>query len=399
MNFPENIMLVYNKYRFLGGEETVVEAERELLEEHGHRVTYLCWDNKEIDNWSILGKASLLWRPTWSSEAYRRVFAKAQEAPIDIVHVHNFFPLASPSIFYACAKAKLPVVYTLHNYRILCANGIFLRGTQTCTKCRSALPWRAVVYRCYRNSAVQSVAVAAMQVAHRLLRTWQRLVTLYIAPTRFVKNQFVAAGIAEERIVVKPHFVSPDPGFSNEVGDYCVFVGQLAEKKGIRPLLEAWKHIDLPLKIVGDGPLSEEVRATVERSGLGNRVSLLGRVRVEEVIAVLRKAMFLILPSLHHEGLPRVVLESFACGVPVLASRLAPLDEVIEEGRTGLLFEPGDPQAIAETVKRAAADRGRLSALKRSAREEYESKYAPEPNYRLLLSIYRAAIELNSKEG
>jgi glycosyltransferase involved in cell wall biosynthesis len=393
------VLFIFNRYVYEGGENVVTAAEKDLLEHYGHRVIFCEWDNRDLAQGSFFDKLAMAWRPTWSSEAYRRISRLLRDEKPAVVHVQNFFPLASPSVFYACAAAGIPVVYTLHNYRVLCANGIFLRNGQPCTECIQCGPMHAVRYGCYRDSRLATVPVSVMQLVHNRLQTWHKKVTLYIAPTEFVKGQFVRAGYAPEQIAVKPHFVFPDPGWSDRVEPYMLFVGHLAEKKGIHVLLDAWRNIQVPLRVLGDGPLQDYAARYVRDQGLSDRVKLLGRLPVPEVLEQLRHATCMIVPSLHHEGFPRVVVEALACGVPIIASRLEPLDELIEHGRTGLLLDKTAPDQIVEAVRTLLRDPETLREMRKSARKEFEDKYTAEANYTQLVGIYGRAIEINQRNG
>jgi glycosyltransferase involved in cell wall biosynthesis len=392
------ILQLHNRYQVVGGEDSVADAERDMLARHGHEVFVFERNNTEIEHYGLIKKASLLFTPTWSVSARKHVLRTLRNSKIDVAHVENFFPLLSPSVLYACAAERVPVVYTLHDWRLLCALGLLYRGMNPCTEClardclsiRGCLP--ALRYRCYRRSRIQTAAVVLMQIVHRFLRTWQKHIDIFIAPTKFVKDYFVEAGFPPEQIIVKPHFVYPDPECDNGPRKYALFVGRLCENKGIMTVLNAWKNIDYPLKVVGGGDLEHEVRGYVQKMDLRN-VELCGQVTKERVASYIKGASCVIVPSLHHEGFGMIVIEAFACGVPVLASRRPPLTELIDDGRNGLLFEPGVPLDIVSKVRWLASHESELKNMGLEARKDFEAKFSDQANYLQLISIYEQAIE------
>jgi glycosyltransferase involved in cell wall biosynthesis len=224
-----------------------------------------------------------------------------------------------------------------------------------------------------------------------LLGTWSRAVDLYFTPSAFARRKFIEAGLAPARVAVKPNFIDPDPGPGTGRGGHALFVGRLSPEKGVDTLLAAWRRLDLPLPlaVVGDGPLGERVGEACRRDP---RVEWLGWRAPEEVLRLAGEAACLIVPSTWYETFGRTVIEAYARGTPVLASRLGALAELVEEGRTGLLFTPGDPADLADKVRRLLADPARLALLRRAARAEYETKYTADVNYRLLLALYERAL-------
>jgi glycosyltransferase involved in cell wall biosynthesis len=230
-----------------------------------------------------------------------------------------------------------------------------------------------------------------MLVVHRMLTTWTRMVDLYIAPSRFARHKFVEGGLPADKIVVKPHFVHPDPGPGGGDGDYALFAGRLSAEKGVGTLLRAWERLgeQVPLRIVGDGPLAGEVARLVARL---SRVEWLGHRPAHEVGELMGGARMLVLPSEWYEVLPRVVIEAFARGTPILAAKLGALAELVEDGRTGLHFRPGDPQDLAARADWLLTRSGELRRMRDEARAEYLEKYTAERNYELLMGIYAKAM-------
>ncbi|MGC1794450.1 MAG: glycosyltransferase, partial [Candidatus Acidiferrales bacterium] len=343
----------------------------------------------EIEQFSALQRAMLITRIVWNSDS-RQEFAQllARESP-DLVHVHNTFIMVSPSIYSACRDQGVPVVQTLQNYRLMCPGALFFREGKVCEECVEHSLWRGIRHGCYRDSPVQTAGVALMLAWHRQLKTYHELVDCSVAATEFSRGKFVAAGFDADKIVVKPNFVDRDPGPRERAGDYAVFAGRLSPEKGVATLLEAWGqvHPDIPLKIVGDGPLRANLEAQAKERGLRG-ITFCGRLSRDETIATVKGARFQITPSVWYEGFPMVIVEAFACGVPVLASRLGGMQEIVADGGTGLHFNPGDPQDLASKVEWAWNHPAELTEMGRAARRKYETDYTAEKNYSLLMQIY-----------
>ncbi|GAP62436.1 hypothetical protein ARMA_0859 [Ardenticatena maritima] len=318
-----------------------------------------------------------------------------RERKPDVAHFHNTFLMISPAAYYACQEEGVPVVQTLHNYRLICPGALLMREGRVCEECvgRTA-PWPSVMHGCWRGSRLQTSVVAAMLMVHRAMKTWSEQVDIYIALTDFARRKFIEGGLPAEKIVVKPNFVDPDPGVGRHEGNYALFVGRLSPEKGMHTLLRAWRMLkDVPLKIVGDGPLRAEVEAFIGREGL-TEVEVLGRKAREDVFCLMQKARVLVFPSECYENFPVSVAEAFACGLPVIASRLGAIAEIVEDGRTGLLFNPNDPEDLAVTVEWAWTHSEKLAEMGREARRAYEEKYTAERNYALLMDIYAQARQM-----
>jgi glycosyltransferase involved in cell wall biosynthesis len=380
------LLLLHNSYQQPGGEDQVFASELELLASHGHQVVRYTAHNDAVKHLSMLG---LAFRTTWSRTTYRQLRAAIQRERPQIVHVHNTLPLLSPAVYYAAAAERVPVVQTLHNFRLLCPKALLLREQRICEDCIGRrVAWPGVVHACYRQSRAATSAVAVMLSVHGLLGTWTRRVSRYIALTEFMRQKFITGGFPAEQIEVKPNFVAADPGLGGHGGRFALFVGRLSPEKGLRTLLEAWEHIGdrLPLKIAGDGPLQD--LAHRPRPG----VEWLGRVRHEQALALMKQASLLAFPSECYEGFPTTIAEAFATGLPVIATRLGAMAEIVQDGRTGLLFAAGDASDLAARIEWALDRPGELISMGRRAREEYEAKYTAERNYRLLLDIYQLVL-------
>ncbi len=387
------ILLVHNTYQDQGGEDVVLRQERELLTAAGHKVSEYLRHNNEIKQYSLAQRLTLIGRTLWAFDSQRELREVLLQSKPDVVHIHNTFPLISPSVYNACEEAKVPVVQTLHNYRLFCPGANFFRDGKVCEECTDGHFWRGVRHGCYRDSRLQTAPVALMLSVHHARKTWTRMVDRYIALTSFARGRFVKAGMPAEKIVVKPNFV-PDPGKrSGGEGSYAVCVGRVSQEKGVPTLLKAWRGLGqaIPLQVIGVGPAREPLEAEAAAQGLSH-IKFLGQQTREQVIAAMKGARFVVFPSELYENLPLTILEAFACGVPVLASRLGAMQEIVEEGRTGMFFGPGNAQELAAVVTRAWQQPERMKLLGMQAREEYERKYTAATNSRLLLEIYREVI-------
>lgn len=387
------ILLIHNYYRHSGGEDVVFQAEADLLRERGHSVVTYTRANDEISHYGILKKISLAGDTIWSrSSKYAISKVIAKECP-DLVHFHNTFPLISPAAYYGCREAGVPMVQTLHNYRLICPSAMLFRGGGLCEECIDHGLLRSIRYGCYRDSRVATATVAGMLAFHHMMDRPREMPDCYIALTQFSRRKFIEGGLPSERIFVKPNFLDHDPGARTEAEDYAVFIGRLSPEKGVRTLVSAWEKLTsrVNLRIVGEGPLRLELGM---RSGRCKHSSICfeGRLRRSCVVEVLKRARFLVLPSECYETFGLVIIEAFACGVPVITSRLGAMEEIVEDGCTGLHFTPGDSQDLAAKVEWAWNHPQEMEKLGRNARAEYESRYTAEQNYGKLTGIYKNAI-------
>ncbi len=381
-------LIVHNFYQQSGGEDEVFAAESGMLQQRGHTVTQYSEDNHRIGKFGVRHVGGTL----WSARSYRRLGDLAQSTPFGVAHFHNTFPLISPSGYYAARAAGAAVVQTLHNYRLLCPAATLYRSGSVCEQCiqeHSFLP--AIRHGCYRDSRPATAVTAAMISIHRAAGTWRDMVDIYIALTAFARAKFIEGGWPASRIVVKPNFVARDPGVGSGRGGYALFVGRLSEEKGIQTLAEAWRGLSgIPLKVAGDGPLN----ATQWPQG----VTWLGRQSRVQIEEMMKDAAVLIVPSIWYEGAPMTIIEAFACGLPVIASDIGSLPEMVDEYRTGLLFRPGDAADLADKVRWTFDHPDQIQAMRAAARLEYEAKYTAEINYKRLMEIYELAIE-NSRRA
>jgi glycosyltransferase involved in cell wall biosynthesis len=380
-------ILIHNSYQCYGGEDTVFEQEVELLRRQGHEVVVYRRSNSEIHSYPRLGHIVLAKRAIWAGDTRDEVARLIRTEKPDLVHVHNTFLMISPSVYSACFDAGVPVIQTLHNYRLLCPGGNLMRNGHTCDQCVRGTLLHSVVHGCYRDSRPATATLALMLAAHRALQTWTTMVDCYIALSQFAARKFVEGGLPAHKITVKPNFVLPDPGMGNDSGDYALFIGRLSSEKGPDILLNAWKHVRacVPLLIIGDGQMRGRLKAEFQYDP---RVRFCGQMRRAEVFEALKHARFLVFPSRNYESFPVTIVEAYACGVPVIASAMGAMEEIVADGRTGLLFRPGDSEHLAEKIEWAWNHADDLKQMRHECRREFELQYSAERNYQLLMAIY-----------
>lgn len=390
------ILLIHNKYQQVGGEDTVFHAEGELLQNNGHLVEFLVFDNKEIITWfdKLLSGIYLIYNPV-SARTLRR---KIKLLDPDVIHIHNFVPLASPSVFFVAKEFDKPVVLTLHNYRLLCPSTTLYVNNQIYERSIDKyFPLDAIIKGVYRNSILQTAALVMMTLTHKLLGTWQNKIDAYIVLTRFALSKFNGStlGIRPDQFFIKSNFVEEDnlPDCKRE--DFFLFVGRLTNEKGIRTLLESTKLLSYDLTIIGGGPLEDMVR---EYASENSRIKFLGFQPRGTILEIMKKCKALIFPSVWYEGFPMTILEAFSKGTPVIASRLGSMEEVVHDRINGLHFKAGCENDLASKVKILMEDSQLVSDLSKNASETYRQNYTPSKNYHKLIEIYNKVIEANSDQ-
>jgi glycosyltransferase involved in cell wall biosynthesis len=384
------VLHVHNFYQLPGGEDQTFAATGSLLEKHGHEVIRFTLENKVVAD---IGRLTTARRAVWSTPVHQELRRLIQKIRPDIAHFENTFPLVSPAAYYACHAEGVPVVQTLHNFRIVCPSGLLYRNDSVCERCvGKSIAWPGILHGCYRGSRLGSAAVAIMITTHRILRTWQRHVDAYIALNGFVRAKFIEAGLPAERVHVNPNFLTSDPGPGQGAGGYALFAGRLSPEKGINTLLTAWQELapELPLKILGDGP---EVQRVTEAAARYPSIEWLGWRPVEDVLGLIAGAKFVVVPSVCYETFNRTQLEAFASGTPVVASRLGSMQAMVEHRRTGLLFTPHDPGDLVRQVRWLLNSPKALSQMRLAARQKFEDHYTCELSYHRLMGIYHSAHE------
>jgi len=387
-----NILSIHNKYLIRGGEDESRELEEKILRENGHFVYSYIESNQDIKK---IGYFKTGLRTIWSHKSYREVKKILKNHRFDIVHVQNFFPLISPSVYYAAKDMDIPVVQTLRNYRLKCLNGLFYKNDSVCELClRKKIPWNGLINKCYRNSYLWSSGIFSMLAIHNFLKTWQKKIDLFITPTNFAKNKFAQGGIPKQKIIVKPNFIYPDPGIGHGDGKFLIFVGRLEKEKGINTLIEAWKKVnvfneDISLKIIGEGSLKGYIKNLAKTlKGL----EYLGLKSNEETCSLIGKAIFLLFPSEWYETFGRVLIESFAKGTPVIATDIGSASEIVVDGKTGFIFKPGDSDALSSRIKVILNNQDNKGIMRSIVRKEYEKKYTADANYNQLMQIYKSLL-------
>ncbi|MBQ7667276.1 MAG: glycosyltransferase family 4 protein [Kiritimatiellae bacterium] len=400
------ILVIHNHYRQRGGEDSVFESECRMLENAGHRVIRYEKSNSDLHEGGLPAKIGIALSTLWSRRTVREVRALIRTEKPDVVHCHNTFPVVSPSVYFAAAREGVPVVQTLHNYRLCCLNGYLFRNGRVCEDCLGRIPWRGVCRRCYRDSFFQSAVVAAMLVAHRALGTWRRRVARYIALTEFSRGKFVAAGLPEQKIAVKPNACEPKARpCADGATIKCVapggpirflYLGRLSPEKGPDVLVEAWRILcampDSPvpekaqLDIVGDGPERERLEsAAADLPGM----RFLGAIPKDEVPALLAGSSALVLPSRCYEQFSTTVMEAMEAGRAAAVSSSAKAGTLVRDGVSGRLFDAGNPASLAAALRELSLDPGAIRRMGEAARETFlSSGCTPVKNIAALEKIY-----------
>jgi glycosyltransferase involved in cell wall biosynthesis len=381
--------IFHNRYFERGGEDVVADAEAALLAKAGHEVHRLTADNREALTRSPLAPVRTAFTAHWNPETPRQVDAFLDAHPVDVAHVHNFFPVLSPALHWSLARRGVPVVQTLHNYRLLCANGLFLRDGKPCEDCVTRGPWNALRHGCYRGSRAQTAVWARATAHHRRRGTWEDAVSLFTTPSEFARGKLLRAGLDPERVVTKPNPVA-DPGPPTPPGEGAVYVGRLSHEKGVDLLLEAWRaQAGAPLTIVGAGP--EEARLRTLADGISG-VRFLGAQDHGRALAAIAAAAFVVLPSRCYEVFPTAAVEAQACGRALVVPRGTAFTDVVEPGRTGLHFDFGDAGDLARACRELLHAAALTRVLGEEARASYEERYAEGPALARLEAVYETAL-------
>lgn len=390
------ILLVHNSHRSgsSSGDDGVFKREGALLENHGHQVIRYNPSNDGFYEMGSIGKLYTALQIPWSVSAARHIREFVKKEKPDIAHVHNFFPLISPSVYHTLKAEGIPVIQTLHDFRFLCVTAFFMRDGNICEECKGGSVFRSIWHGCFKGSRIGTIPVALMLKLNQYLDTFRKRIDAYICLTKFQKKIFAEACFDENKLYVKPNFVE-DISDGNKIikGDYAVFVGRLGEEKGVKILIEAWRTLqEVPLKIIGDGPDGDKSKKMVSDFGIKN-IEFLGFRPHGECMRVLDGANFLVMPSIGYETFGLTIIEAFSQGKPVIASNLGAMADLVIDNKTGLLFNPGNPNDLGDKVRWLWENPDECKRLGQNARREYEAKYTPEKNYEMLMEIYRGVIE------
>ena len=388
------VLLIHNFYQFHGGEEESFLSEKKLLQNKNHKIITFVRDNKSIRNYMPIKKVTFVVNTIFSFDTYRKLRKIVTEEKPDIAHAHNIFPLISPAVYYILKRYNIPIVQTVHNYRLLCLNGLFLTNNgKICEKCKKGNFFYGILNKCYHKSYLQSFVMAITIFIHRIfLKTFSRKIDTFISPSKFLKEKLIEGKIPEEKIIVKPHFIECErikPSY--EFDNYAVYMGRLSKEKGLFTLVRAFKNImNITLKIVGDGPIRKDLENYIDRERIKN-VQFLGYINGDDRFDVLKKAMFMLFPSECYENMPYTILESFACGVPVVASRIGGLKELVIDGYNGLLFEPGNIEDLKQKIVNLLNSRELLLKMRYNARKTAEERFSEKKGYENLIEVYQKA--------
>jgi len=384
------ILLVHNRYLQVGGEDSTLATERDLLQKN-HDLSVLEFDNRDIQG--ALGKLKLGLLGFYNPYSARRLREAIRSFKPDIIHVHNFYYVASPSIFYEAAKHRIPVVQTLHNYRLVCQAASLLRGGRVCELCiNGTFQFHGIRHRCFNNSALQSAHLGLLTGMHKVLGTWREKIDTFIVPTAFMKQKLVnsSARLPESRVVIKPNCVEDKGDASGrERNRSFLFVGRLSSEKGIQCLLDAMNLGDFSLEIIGSGPLMAHVEAHAAEHA---SIVYHGRQDQDFVIEKMKQCQALVFPSIWYEGLPITILEAFSTGTPVIASDIDNIKTIVTDGYNGLHFAHGDSGALASKLREFLEEQSRNARLYKQARQTFEDMYTTQANYRQLVEIYAQTI-------
>jgi glycosyltransferase involved in cell wall biosynthesis len=391
------VLLIHNRYRSgaPSGENRVVDQEAEALAALGHEVVRFERSSDEIEQWSTVKKASLPARTIWSRESRRDLTAALREHSPEVVHVHNTFPLLSGSVLYACRDARVPVVATVHNYRLACANGTFFRSGAVCHDCAHGLPVSGALHGCYRESHAATAPVALAMALHR--NAWRSLVSAYVFISASQRDLLTGVGLAPSRVFVRYNLIPRRDRPRTARTPTVVYAGRLDEPKGARLLMAGWDRYlrdsaepGLNLAIAGAGPLGDEVAAWASAR---SSVELKGQLSSDECAELISRARAVLLPSTWEETFGLVAIEAMAAGVPPIAAGHGSFAELITPGVDGVLFKPGDPAALALAIADADGNPEQYEVYGDQARKTYEQRFDPQQSVAELLEIYRFAIE------
>jgi len=381
------ILQIHNSYKIGGGEDIVVRDERKVLEEKGTQVIPYYKHNKIIDSFSFLQKALLPFRSIWSQKSYNEIIEIIDLEQPHICHIHNVFPLISPSIYFACKKKGVPVVQTIHNYRFMCPNGLFFKENKICENCVRSTVFSSLKSKCYRNSRIQTFVMALSIFIHQRIRTFKDKIDGYIFLTDFAADKFKSQGYDTSKFFIKPNFKSSDANehINREIktsqAPYFIFIGRIEESKGSK-YLEHLAHTlsKIRIYVIGEGDTNSLKKYS--------NVKILGKLPNEQVISYLSSAQGLLFPSRWYEGMPMVIIEAFSKSIPVICSNLESLSSIVINNYNGLTFEYDNVESFVAKVALLEKDKSLKANLGKNARHSYVEKYSINHAYENLISLY-----------
>ena len=380
------VLLIHNTYQHKGGEDIVMLLEKSLLEKYNHEVYEYFISNDSIDG--LCQKIKTFLNINYSVDQRDKISDCLKDINPDVVHVHNFFPLITPSVFDACFDNDIPVVHTLHNYRLICPSALLMHNNKIYEKAIVKNAFATIIDKVYRGSYLGTYAVARMIEYHKRKKTWETKVNQFIALTYFAKSKFVEAGFLDHKISVKPNFVE-DYGFDYEKEDYFLFIGRLSEEKGIDLLLNAFMRNGEPLQIIGKGPKEKNV---IDIASRYPNISYLGFQDKNFIVQKLKKAKALIFTSIWYEGMPMTILESFSAGTPVIGPNIGGPNEIINHGENGLIYQVSNLDDLNRKIMLLNKDNSLQNKLSKGARSSYELNYSGDTNYKMLMDVYKKVI-------
>jgi glycosyltransferase involved in cell wall biosynthesis len=383
------VLIVHGAYQQFGGEDSVVRAERELLERHGDEVLLYTRHNDEIKQFSAFEKASFFPQTVYSWKSSGEIADVVRSFQPDVAFVHNVLPLLSPSVYHKLHALGVPAVQVLHNFRPFCPNGFYYTQGQICEACRGGNYLNAIRKRCYKDSYALSALYALTMGSNRLAGMVDKIAG-FICLTEFFKIKMQEAGVPDSKLFVRPNFVYAPPltANGNDAGNYALYMGRLSPEKGCWTLIHAFEQMpQVALKILGTGPVEQELKDYVSAKGLGN-IQFLGFKSGDEKWQLLRNSLCLVVPSEWYENFPVTVLEAYMASKPVVASRMGGLPYIVEDGKSGLLFESGKVDELVQKIQQLVNDPAGAVRMGACGRRFSETKYGPEQGYSNLMKVF-----------
>ena len=385
------VLFVHNFYQQFGGEDSAAIAERNLLESNGNEVLGFTRHNDEIKSYSLWEKAAFIPRTMYSHRTEREIRKAVEDFAPEVAFVHNVYPLISPSLYHTLHSLKVPIVQVVHDFRPFCPNGWFYIDGQICERCKFGNYLHAVKHRCYKDSYTLSALYSAALAGNRMAGMTDK-VAAYVCLTNFYRQKMLEVGLPEKKIFIRPNFIDPvafaQDRSSPGSGEYALYLGRLSSEKGPLTVLRAFENLpDVPLKIVGTGPLEAEMKQYIHDKHLVN-VEMVGFKSGADKWRMIKNALFAIIPSECYENFPMVSLEYFSGAKPIIASNLGGLPHIVEEGKTGLLYRPGDAADLVEKIRSLLSRPAQIAEMGNRGRQLAETRYGPQESYSNLMNIF-----------